>query len=123
VSDAGGDEVRHAVSGFLDTPAGCSTPQVQRGPVTAWSQTATASEAARWLAEWRAELGYLQLADAVQMLTDAFGDRFVSPAASGRCRIRCDVLAALHGLAPGMEWTCEVDCWESSGAALPPRPP
>jgi hypothetical protein len=69
--------------------------------------------AARLLADWRAELGYLQHADAVQMLSDAFGDRFVNPSETGHGHIRCDVLAALDALAPGMEWVDQVDCWTS----------
>jgi hypothetical protein len=74
--------------------------------------TVTAVEAARFLASWRVELGYLQLADAVQMLNDAYGDRFVSSSAAGHECIRCDVLAALMTLAPAMEWIDQVDCWE-----------
>jgi hypothetical protein len=81
--------------------------------VTASTKTSSVAEAAQLLAVWRAELGYLQLADAVQLLSDTFGDRFVSPAASGSCRIRCDVLDALHGLAPSPEWVCQVDCWDA----------
>ena len=75
-------------------------------------QSVSTRDAARLLAEWRAELGYLQLADAVQMLTDAFGDLYVRPSASGCGCIRCDVLADFQTLAL-TEWVNEVDCWES----------
>ena len=64
------------------------------------------------LADWRAELGYLQLSDAVQILTDAFGNQFVSPSVSGHDAIRCDILAALQSLVPATAWMSQVDCWE-----------
>ncbi len=83
-----------------------------RYSVTASFRAGSVAEAAQLLADWRAELGYLQLADAVQMLTDAYGDRFVSPSASGHGCVRCDVLAALKTLAPATEWIGQVDCWE-----------
>jgi hypothetical protein len=83
-----------------------------RCPLSDGTRDISVAEAARLLADWRAELGYLQLADAVQMLTDTFGDRFVRPSTSGCGCIRCDVLATLQTLAP-TEWVNEVDCWES----------
>ncbi len=46
-------------------------PLVGRRPMTAGTRDILVVAAARLLADWRAELGYLQFADAVQMLTDA----------------------------------------------------
>jgi len=80
--------------------------------LTAGARAVSVGDAARLLAEWRAELGYLQHADAVQMLADTFGDLFVRPSASGCGCIRCDVLAALHSLAPAPEWIDLIDCCE-----------
>lgn len=85
-------------------------PLVGRCLLTAGARGDSVVEAVRLLADWRAELGYLQHADAVQMLSDTFGDRFVRPSASGCGCIRCDVLAALHTLAPAPEWINLIDC-------------
>jgi len=86
---------------------------VDRCRLSGGTRDISVAAAARLLADWRAELGYLQLADAVQMLNDAFGDRFVSPSQTGHGHIRCDVLAALDALTPGTEWVNRVDCWMS----------
>jgi hypothetical protein len=59
-----------------------------------------ALDAARLLAEWFLELGYLQHADAIQFLHDTFGDVFVGTTEDGRACLRRDVMEALHDLAP-----------------------
>jgi hypothetical protein len=74
---------------------------------------ASAADAARLLAEWCTELGYLQHADAAQLLVDAFGDRFVVSSACGQRCIRCDVLAAWQALAPAAVWVEQVACAKS----------
>jgi hypothetical protein len=61
-------------------------------------QAVTAETVARSLAAWFFELGYLQLADAVQIVADEFGEDFLWTDECGRCRIRRDVLVALRGI-------------------------
>ena len=61
---------------------------------------ATAEDVAHALADWLTELGYLEQADALQIVRDEFGDEFVWTNARGQHGIRCDVLAALTALAP-----------------------
>ena len=75
-------------------------------------QPGSVADAARLLAVWFTELGYLQHADAAQLLVDAFGDRFVVVTERGQRCIRCDVLAAWHALAPAAEWVGQVACAE-----------
>ena len=75
-------------------------------------QPASVADAARLLAEWFTELGYLQHADAVQMLVDAFGDRFVVVTERGQRCIRCDVLDAVHAQVPTAAWVGQVACAE-----------
>jgi hypothetical protein len=57
-------------------------------------RSATAADAAQLLAEWFVELGYLQHADAVQIVSDAFGDAFVATTEGGRRCLHRDVLEA-----------------------------
>jgi hypothetical protein len=64
------------------------------------SKGAAPREAARLLVEWFNELGYLQHADAVQILRDTFGDAFLVSAAAGRACVCPAVLDALHEFAP-----------------------
>lgn len=67
---------------------------------SAGQRPGTADDAARLLAEWFIELGYLQHADAVQIVNDEYGDRFVWMTEQGRWAVRSDVLDALRALLP-----------------------
>jgi len=80
--------------------------------LTAGARAISVGGAAGLAAEWRGRLGYLRHGAGVQRLADTFGDLFVRPSASGSGCIRCDVLAALHSLAPAPEWIDLIDCCE-----------
>ena len=78
-------------------PAGDRAMVMRRG-------TGTAQDAARFLADWFAELGYLEHADAVQIVSDEFGEAFVRVNTCGRRDMRPDVLKALRVLIPRAAW-------------------
>jgi hypothetical protein len=75
-------------------------------------ESSTVAEAAHLLAEWLGELGYLQHADAVQIVSDAFGDAFVAPTAGGQWCIRRDLLDAFRALTAA-DAAQHVEGWET----------
>lgn len=75
----------------------------------------TALDAARLLAEWYLELGYLERADAVQFLHDMFGEVFVGATDDGRMCFRRDVICALQHVAPLAVAALPEICGDDSG--------
>jgi hypothetical protein len=74
-------------------------------------EAVTAETVARSLAAWFVELGYLQPADARQIIVDEFGDEFVWTRECGACGIRQDVLVALRTALPDAAWRQHVGSW------------
>lgn len=78
------------------------------------AEEGVADDAARLLAEWFAELGYLEQADAAQIVSDAFGDALIWTTALGTRAIRQDVLDALRSLMTQQEPLVYFASWDQN---------
>jgi hypothetical protein len=75
----------------------------------------TAADVARCLTDWFAELGYLEQATALQIVSDEFGDGFMWTDEHGRRGMQQDVMEALHALTPDPAWMRHFASWPQSG--------
>jgi hypothetical protein len=77
----------------------------------------SADDAARLLVEWFIELGYLEHGDALQIISDEFGDAFLCLGAQGERAIRGDVLDAVRVLMPANGALSRFPHWEGGRVA------